>query len=380
MKPDGKDPSFKLFSTRECRAILLLIPVLGALSFIVYRASQPRFEDNFTAYADAVSFSRSETKPDASTQKRDSTALFAFDPNTIEFHDLCRLGFSRSQALSIIKFRAAGKTFSIPEDLAACYAVSESMYRALLPYIRISPRYALRRRAASPHTDNDTAVRSAELFEFVPDTVSAEVFQRLGFSPAQAQVIIKYRTARGGFDSEEDFARCYAISERMLERLRPYMIFPAGDTASADAGPSKVELNTADSASLLSVYGIGPKTAGGIIEYRRRLGGFYCAEQMAEIPGMNERNFERICKQIFIDTCKIRKIDINFAPAKELKGHPYISPATLRKLLKRRQLKGGWHSLEDLLNDNIFNPQEAKRIAPYLVFRDENRSSRSNFN
>ncbi len=375
MKNDDRNSPRLLFSARERRAILFLLPVLGALSFFVHRASQPRFEENFTAYADAVC----EQNPELPQQQSDSTSLFDFDPNTIEFHDLCRLGFSRSQALSIIKFRTAGKTFSIPEDLAACYAVSESMYLALRPHIKISPQHALEKRTVHKPAAQK-AQHAAEIFGFMPDTASEQTLQRLGFSPSQARTIINYRTARGGFGSEEEFARCYAVSERMLERLRPYMTFQARDTVPSAAEPSKeprakVELNTADSAELRSVRGIGEKTVTEIIAYRERLGGFHCAEQLAEVPGMNERNFERICPQIFIDTCKIRKIDINFAPARKLRDHPYISPATLRRLLKQRQLKGGWRSLEDLLNDNIFKPREAEYIAPYLVFTTENPDS-----
>ena len=79
--------------------------------------------------------------------------------------------------------------------------------------------------------------------------------------------------------------------------------------------------------------GIGEKTVVSIIGYRDRLGGFLRAEQLAEGPGVTERNYEKILKQIYCDSWEIRKIDINFASPKELGRHPYIPPQTLRKLL-----------------------------------------------
>ena len=363
---DDKNSMWR-FSARERRAVLLLLPLLGALSYVVYRASQPRFEESFVRYAD-LTCEQSVRQPE-----RDSLVLFGFDPNTVGFHDLCRLGFTRSQAASIIRFRTAGKVFAIPEDFAACYAVDEEKYRQLLPYIEISPQFALKpssepemRKFAPEHVENP--VRP---FLFMPDTISAEGLCRLGFSPKQAQVIVNFREKRGGFASAEEVGECFVVSEGMLEDLRPYMVF--APPAEEPAKPDRIELNTADSAALRSVYGIGAKTVVEIIAYRRRLGGFHDLEQLSEVRGVTERNFERICTQMWVDTCKIKRIDINFAPAKMLEGHPYISPLTLRKLLKQRQLKGGWGSLEDLLNDRIFTPQEAKNIAPYLVFAGEDR-------
>ncbi len=83
---------------------------------------------------------------------------------------------------------------------------------------------------------------------------------------------------------------------------------------------------------------------------------------------MTEQNYERIVTQIFVDTTLITKININFADAKELSGHPYVRPEALRKLLKQRQLKGGWRTAEELKQDNIFTTQELERLQPYLIF------------
>ena len=91
-------------------------------------------------------------------------------------------------------------------------------------------------------------------------------------------------------------------------------------------------------------------------------------DQLAEVPQVTESNFERIVKQIYCDSFKIRKIDINFAPPSTLKGHPYLPPAVFRKLFSKRQLKGGWSTVEELVEEHILTPREAERLAPYLRF------------
>jgi competence ComEA-like helix-hairpin-helix protein len=132
--------------------------------------------------------------------------------------------------------------------------------------------------------------------------------------------------------------------------------------------PVLVDLNTADSATLISVSGIGPATVRSIMEYRARLGGFADVEQLAEVRGVTEQNYERILPQIFVDPAVIKKININFAPAKDLAQHPYIRAAALRKLLNQRQLKGGWRTPDELEKDDIFTTEELVKLSPYLVF------------
>lgn len=183
-------------------------------------------------------------------------------------------------------------------------------------------------------------------------------------SKRQAEAFIRWRDLSGIYDMEE-LRACYVVSDSVAAALEPYIIFPERGAAPVD---EPVEINTADSATLRGVVGIGARTVVSIMNYRARLGGFVRLEQLAEVPGVTERNYEKILKQICCDSCEIRKIDINFATPKVLRRHPYIPPQKLRKLLKTRQLKGGWSTAEELVEDNILTREEAARLSPYLRF------------
>ena len=130
-----------------------------------------------------------------------------------------------------------------------------------------------------------------------------------------------------------------------------------------------IEINSADSATLRKVRGIGAKTVVAVMQYRKLLGGFVQKEQIAELKCVTEENFSKILQQILCDSCKISKIDINFARSLELERHPYVSARTLRRIIKQRQLKGGWSRIEEMTEQNILSEEEAKRLAPYLRFR-----------
>ncbi|MCC8019286.1 MAG: helix-hairpin-helix domain-containing protein [Rikenellaceae bacterium] len=230
-------------------------------------------------------------------------------------------------------------------------------------------------------------IRPARPFD--PNKMDEAAFMALGFTRAQARAIINYRTSLGGFHSAGQFARCYAVSDEAFATLEPFIIIddfgiadhPPGEPTDGVAGESlteavsarfPVEINSADSAALRAVSGIGEVLVVRILNYRTRLGGFASAAQLAEIEGMTEANYERIRGQITVDSCKISKIDINFAPHKELahrlEAHPYVDTRAVRKILSARQLKGGWSNTGELTEDKIWDERTAVKMAPYIMF------------
>ena len=175
----------------------------------------------------------------------------------------------------------------------------------------------------------------------------------------------------GGYRSIEEFEECYAVDSAMAARLRPYIIFEPRDTLPAYLDKRvefPIELNSADSVTLCKVVGIGAKSASHILFYRDLLGGYHSVSQILELKVVTEENFQRILPQIYCDSAKIKKININFARPKEMEVHPYISNRMLRRIVNNRELKGGWSNLEEMIEDDIFSSEEAARIAPYLDF------------
>ena len=341
-----------LFSDREIRAIAVFLPLAGLL-IVALLLVRPA--------ADPAAARRAEAEMEEA-MPADSVVMAHFDPNTATLGELRRLGLTKHEAVSLLKYRAAGKVFRIPEDLTLCYGISDSLYRRLEPWIHIGRKYAI-----APHEYRTERILPEPLAprQFRIDTVGARYLRAIGaLSKRQADVFIRWRDLSGIYDME-DLRECYVVSDSVATALEPYIIFPERKIHPID---QPVELNTADSAALRSVTGIGPKTVMEILHYRERLGGFVRVEQLAEVPGVRERNYERILKQIYCDSCKIRKIDINFASPKVLGKHPYIAPQALRKLLKARQLKGGWSTAEELIEQNILTRGEAARLVPYLQF------------
>ncbi len=339
-----------LFTDREVRAVAVFLP-LALLAVAAGMLARPKSDPAIARQVEAQAEER--TRP---------LSPEPFDPNTVTYEQLRDMGLTPSEAAGLLRYRSYHKTFRIPEEVAACYAIGDSLYRQLAPYIRIGRRYA----AAPPAGRSERIVaRPLKPVAFRIDTVSARYLQAIGaLSARQAKVFVNWRRTHPIYNMEE-LRKCYAISDSLAEALEPYILFEEEEPAEP---LFPLALNTADSAALLQVRGIGPRTAGRIVRYRERLGGFVRAEQLAEVPGITESNYEKILQQIYCDSCAIRKIPINFATADELARHPYMAPPLLRKLLKKRQLKGGWSTAEEFYDEHLLKPDEARRLAPYLGF------------
>jgi competence protein ComEA len=72
-----------------------------------------------------------------------------------------------------------------------------------------------------------------------------------------------------------------------------------------------VNINTADSAALQQINGIGPSKANAIIEYRKEHGPFATVDDLIKVPGIGEKSMVQLKPQITVGTA---------APAPAAKG------------------------------------------------------------
>jgi competence protein ComEA len=129
----------------------------------------------------------------------------------------------------------------------------------------------------------------------------------------------------------------------------------------------KVELNTADSAELVKLYGIGPYYAQKILEYRERLGGFAIPEQLLEIKGFDKDRLDGFYDRVFADTSFIRKINLKTASENQLANHLYIGRYLARCIIRYRDTADPDScSVEHLVRHGILTQEQGQKIGWYL--------------
>lgn len=229
-----------------------------------------------------------------------------------------------------------------------------------------------------------------ELFAFNPNTADSATFVKLGLRPYVARNILKYRAKGGSFRNAESFSRIYGISPEKFEELKPYIQIPVTEDVHKpigkesvidpleDAKPSRqvqfktdeiIELNSADTALLKQIRGIGTVFARRIVGYRRILGGYYSVEQLKEVYGMTDETFEKASPYISIDDSQIIKINVNKASIEKLKRHPYIKTFQRAKAIyEYRRKKVKLNNIRQLKHLEEFTEEDWVKLEPYLSF------------
>jgi competence protein ComEA len=122
-----------------------------------------------------------------------------------------------------------------------------------------------------------------------PNTAGPEDLQLLpGVGRGTAEAIIAYRDSAGPFQYLDDLDRVKGVSKTMLEKLATFVTLQPRPAAAAE----KIDLNLATREQLVSLPGIGEKTAEDIIEYRERQGRFSSIEEIMNVKGIGRKTFE----------------------------------------------------------------------------------------
>lgn len=129
-----------------------------------------------------------------------------------------------------------------------------------------------------------------------------------------------------------------------------------------------IDLNSCDTAQLISLPGIGPVLSVRIIKYRNLLGGFASVEQLREVYGLSAETFDLIKGRVIADTTLITRIDINSAGYKELARLPYFEKFEVSAILKYKELKGRIEGINDLTDNKLIPVEKVPKIRPYLTF------------
>jgi DNA uptake protein ComE-like DNA-binding protein len=130
-----------------------------------------------------------------------------------------------------------------------------------------------------------------------------------------------------------------------------------------------IELNSADSAQLTTVRGIGASFAIRIIRYRNRIGGFYNKEQLKEVYELDSTKYAEIKDQLIVDPSAIIKVNINTISFASLRQSPYLSYKQASAIIEYRTQHGNYNSIEDVSNVAIITPDVLHKIEPYIKYK-----------
>jgi DNA uptake protein ComE-like DNA-binding protein len=236
-------------------------------------------------------------------------------------------------------------------------------------------RYSNRYQANNQSFQKD----NISLFSFDPNVLDSAGFTHLGLSPRVAGNILRYR-AKGGFFRDADaFSKVYGITAERFAELKPYIRINIQDKYLKDSSklagqhenkhvPVVVELNTADTADLIQVRGIGRYTALKIVRFRNMSGGFFRKEQMLDIEGITPEMYGQVQEFITVDPAIVRKIKINTASIEKLRAHPYLNFYQAKEIYELRRRKGKLNHVAELRKLQELDNSTLEKVAEYFSF------------
>jgi DNA uptake protein ComE-like DNA-binding protein len=132
---------------------------------------------------------------------------------------------------------------------------------------------------------------SATLFSFDPNTIDAAGLKKLGLQEKTISIFLNWRNKGKHFYNKEDFKELYTLSAQDYSRLAPYI----------NIHQQKINLNTADSATLVSLPGIGAKLAHKILEYKKEIGKYRNIQQLMDVYHFSDSTMKTLQQRLIIN-------------------------------------------------------------------------------
>ena len=310
-----------LLTRQQWLGLAILVILVGVAFFFLHRFQSVEETTVQVSDSTVTRFSAHQAYQDSLRKAQwkkqyphDTIALHLqpFDPNTADSATLVHLGLKKWQVSNMLKYRAKNGRYRNPEDLKRLYGMTDSMYHALLPYIRI-------------------------------DTVA----------------VLQFRDSLRRSQQE-------ALNRGTMSRdTMPRYISHKRDTV--------LNLRTADTTELKMIRGIGAYRAKQIVRYREQLGGFVSVEQLREVKALqplfaDSLSADSLLSHFVLDSVFVEPLRVNSMHLERLQRHPYLSFEQAKAIYELRRRKIRLKSIDQLRTLDCLSESDLRRLQPYLHF------------
>ncbi len=180
-----------------------------------------------------------------------------------------------------------------------------------------------------------------DLFTFDPNTAAFGDLVRLGISPGVAGILINYRNAGGLFRRDSDLLRVYGMEEAVFRRLQPYI------RIEGTGRPGTKFKGTQTGAAGDRAFAMVP--AGG--------------NAKGDSPGVPSGRSVVDVSPIVSPGISTGMFELNAADSLQLLSVYGIGPTFARRIIRYRELLGGFYGREQLREVYGFSPKQYRELA-----------------
>lgn len=220
--------------------------------------------------------------------------------------------------------------------------------------------------------------QTPQLFRFNPNKADSATFVKLGLPEWLAGRIIHYRNAGGKFRKPTDLGKIYGFREETLQRLLPFISIPEDENVETSQKVQDSEKRESQ-----------PKAAIQSVDINRA-----DSLQLINIPGIGPYYAHRILRYrqllggfvnkeqlleinnfpnetltwMYVQQNETKKLHVNSFSFKDLLRHPYLNFEQVKSIVRHREKFGDIKSLNELSNYNTFTEKEIERLLPYVSY------------
>ena len=324
---------------------LMACSILVICGLYLYRTSEPSPE-SLPAFPPELI----ETLADA------SDSIYINQADSAQWASLPGIGPVLSRR--IVRYRNRLQGFDSVAQLKKVYGLQPEVFDQIQPLLVLdSPPHKINSPIISPspntHTPQKSTPSSRRLD--INQADSAKWASLPGIGPVLSSRIVRFRKLKKGFQQVEDLQQVYGLSPETYQQIRSSLYvdtnslqrFQGAEKSYAHRSESpsisshsslQVNVNTADSAALVQVPGIGPKLAPRIIKFRNILGFYASVEMLQHVYGMYPDNFERMKPYLIVGAVsEFPKRDMNTVSPRLLTYYPFLKDGPADSLVVYRK-------------------------------------------
>jgi DNA uptake protein ComE-like DNA-binding protein len=273
------------YSKQEVRGVLVLL-ILILLVFILPLIVETFYsKDNL----DTSVLKDVELKT-INLQKKEQLIIYTnFNPNTVSYSELLKLGLSEKQAKTFINYRKSGGVFKKPKDLKKVYSIDDKLYSKIEPYIVIphesnKKNSVVKKQKTKPKKtyshieDKKIELNGAE----IPDLIKL-----YGIGDVLSKRVIKYRDKLGGFVKPEQLLEVYGVNKEIYNRIKYNIVV---DTSKIN----KIDINKATFKEINAHPYISYVDTKRILKYRKIIGKFNNTKELIDNKLVEDSTYNKL--------------------------------------------------------------------------------------
>lgn len=232
--------------------------------------------------------------------------------------------------------------------------------------------------AVSPKADSPTQ----SFFHFNPNTISKHKLDSLQIPSFIKCNLLAYRNAGAKFYSADDIRKVYGMNDSIFNLIKPFIDLRKAIVPKSSSNniiekkligyfdPNKAELDE------LRRFGFNNFQAKNLLSYRNKGGSFKNVNDLLKIYGVDSVFFETVKNHIQIEkqlslplltnTTEPLNIELNSADSTDLVKLNGIGPVYAARIIKYRNLLGGYYSKKQLLEVYNFPDETFLSIEKYI--------------